>query len=60
MQIEKENGERIAKNVSADMRAEGFRVSSSTQWACLAIAVGKASADQLVKARISAHISKKS
>ena len=53
------SGSRIARNVSATMRAEGFKVSLATRNACIDVATGKQSADQIVKARLAAYQVKK-
>ena len=45
---------RIEKNVTANMKAEGFHVSAATKRDCQAIASGRQSAQTLVKARINA------
>ena len=53
------NSTRIARNVQACMQAEGFRVTAKTRASCIAVASGKQSADQLVKARLAAYTVKK-
>lgn len=55
MQKIEANSARIVRNIKANMKAEGFSISSATNNDCIAIAAGKASADQLVKARIAAR-----
>jgi hypothetical protein len=47
--------ERIVRNVTANMKAEGFSVSAETKRECKAIAEGKRSPQQLVKGHLRAY-----
>lgn len=42
----------IADNVCANMKIEGFHVSDATRSDCIAVASGKKSADEIIKARL--------
>ena len=53
------SGTRIARNVRACMKAEGFPMTEKTRACCVAVASGKQSADQLVKSRLAAYAVKK-
>lgn len=50
--------QRIVRNVCANMRAEGFFVTETTQHHCQTVVAGKQTAEQLIKTRLAVYKNK--